>query len=236
MVGERSEAAFVGIHPSRDTPMPKLYVAFTGDLVKSSRLSPNELTKARRAVTGAAGRLAKFDARLVRGKPEFFRGDAWQMLVTDPAQSLRAALYIRSCLIAGRLCDTRIAMGFGTVKRVNAKRISLSTGEAFTRAGEVLDGMPAKARMDAAAPGEVGGWIRTVVRLCDVMVDEWTARQAEMVGVALMNPDATQNELASMVRPSVTQQTYARGVTGAGWEGLNRALAQFDEFDWSRLR
>ncbi len=210
----------------------RLYTVFTGDLVRSSDLSATELAEARREVKAAAGRLSRLSAKLVRGEPDFFRGDAWQMLVTDPRFALHAALYIRAGLIAGGVGDTRIAMGFGTIKRANTQRVSLSTGDAFSRSGAALDQMPRRARMTAALPGEPGGWVGAVVRLCDVLVGQWTARQAEVVGWALLNPDATQEQLATMSDEQASRQAVAKALAGAGWDGVRAALVQFESCHW----
>ena len=78
---------------------------------------------------------------LVKGKPEFFRGDAWQLLLTDPAMAMRVGILLRASLLAGGLADSRIAIGLGEVEQISSERVSLSTGQAFILAGKALDNM-----------------------------------------------------------------------------------------------
>lgn len=88
----------------------------TGDLVGSSRLTPASLEGARDAFATAATEIETWRAKLVGAPADFFRGDSWQMLLTQPGFALRAALYIRASLKAGDPeWDTRIAIGYGEV-------------------------------------------------------------------------------------------------------------------------
>lgn len=48
-----------------------------------------------------------------RGVPEFFRGDAWQLLLREPGQALRVARYIRALLSAKAGVKHRISMEAG---------------------------------------------------------------------------------------------------------------------------
>ena len=213
----------------------KTHAVLTGDLVRSGVMSPRTLDRVRREVSAAAERLEALGTGVVRGEPDFFRGDAWQMLLAEPRYALHAALSIRSRLIAKGLADTRIAMGFGAVRSVSRKRISLSTGEAFSLSGAALDAMPSRARLVAAFPAaaaEVGGWVDAVARLCDAIAGRWTARQAQIVALAILNPGATQTELAGKLRPAIAQQTLARALAAAGWPGLEAALDRFGSYHW----
>jgi len=216
----------------------RLYVALTGDLVGSRELSGSRLGRVRREVIAAVDRLGRLDRSIVRGRPEFFRGDAWQALIGRPEHGLRAALYLRSALIARDLGDTRIGIGIGPVRKIHPKRVSLSTGPAFTCSGEALDEMPAKFRMNARlaeADAAVAGWIGAVVRLCDVVAGGWTARQAQIVGLALLHPGATHQDLADRLRPRASRQLVTKTLAANGWDGLAAALEQFEKFDWTSL-
>ena len=137
--------------------MGEIFAVLTGDLVRSSRLSGRQLDQARASLHAAADEVKRWKRGLVRGAPEFFRGDAWQMLLTEPKWALRVAVFVRASLLGGELGDTRVVIGIGTVDRVNPKRISLSTGQAFTLAGEGLDALTQYFRMSIELPEAASG-------------------------------------------------------------------------------
>ena len=56
--------------------------------------------------------------KAVAAGPEFYRGDGWQMVVDEPAQSLRVALFYRAALrsrMESRQFDARMAIAIGTI-------------------------------------------------------------------------------------------------------------------------
>lgn len=71
------------------------FAVLTGDIVKSSRLSTSNLEAVRSAVFEAVDVAKGWKRGLTKGKPEFFRGDAWRLLLQDPAMALRVAVFVR---------------------------------------------------------------------------------------------------------------------------------------------
>lgn len=100
-----------------------LYAAITGDVIDSTKLLPTELESVKGKLLAAAKTIEGWKKGLVKGSPDFFRGDAWRMLLTDPAYALRASILIRASLLSielertktGRLqrVDSRLAAGIG---------------------------------------------------------------------------------------------------------------------------
>lgn len=218
--------------------MVDIFAVFTGDLVKSRRLSDERLDQARARLHAAADEVKRWKRGLVRGTPEFFRGDAWQMLLTEPKWALRAAVFLRASLLIGNLADTRVVIGMGTVDRVNPKRISLSMGQAFTRSGQELDKLTRYFRMSIAVPEEAGAiadWLTVVGHLCDMLIGHWTSRQAEIIRIALALDDPTQAQVAERLDPPVSKQAVTKALAGADWHGLRSALKQFEKTDWGKI-
>jgi len=162
-----------------------------------------------------------------------------------PWNALASAVWVTMVIVLGavfgeslaRILDD-IGIGIGPVRKIHPKRVSLSTGPAFTCSGEALDEMPAKFRMNARlaeADAAVAGWIGAVVRLCDVVAGGWTARQAQIVGLALLHPGATHQDLADRLRPRASRQLVTKTLAANGWDGLAAALEQFEKFDWTSL-
>lgn len=217
--------------------MGDIVAVLTGDLIQSNRLSRGQLEEARAHLYTAADEVRKWGPRLVVGTPEFFRGDAWQMLLSEPKWALRVAVLLRASILGGGLTDTRVAIGLGAVDQVDTKRISLSTGEAFRLSGQALDELADDFRISIAVPRHVdalSGWLRVVVQLCDTVISQWTTRQAELVRM-MVDPDGpTQKAVAGRLVPPVTPQTVSKGLAGAGWRGLRSALAEFEMTDWEQ--
>lgn len=230
-----------------------LYAAITGDLIDSTKLSPTELESAKKKLTETARAIGGWKKGLVEGSPDFFRGDAWQILLTDPVYALRASILIRASLLsieldrtkAGKLrrADSRLAVGIGTVDKVSAKRVSESVGEAFVLSGRTFDKLKPHCNMtlsvsessivseSLAASVE---WCPTVWHLIDALVGRWTLGQAEIACLAVAPYDFTQGEIGEKLTPPKDQQTVSRSLIGAGWHAISEALLKFESLDWGK--
>lgn len=86
-----------------------LFAVLTGDIIRSQALSGRELESVRRTLLDAVDDVRKWRSGVVKGKAEFFRGDAWQVLLSDPQLALRVALFLRATLLGTGIADTRVA-------------------------------------------------------------------------------------------------------------------------------
>lgn len=219
--------------------MNRLYAVLTGDLVRSSALDKAQLDAVRRVLFASAGALNQADwagGRLLRGDPEFFRGDAWQLLLIDPRWALRAAIYLRAVLLAQGSVDTRVAIGIGQVDSISRARVSLSRGQAFTLSGHALDQMSPRFRMAAALPAEFqpsAQWLPVVMALCDCLIGRWQRRQAQIASLIALYRSASHAEVGRLIKPrSISQQAVSKSLTAAGWFGIEHALGQFERTPW----
>ena len=210
----------------------------TGDIIDSTRLSQAGLERVRQLLQQAAEAFCASYGGTVEARLDFYRGDAWQLLLTEQRLALRLSLYLRARLRAELEADTRVAVGLGTVEAIDRDRLSRSTGEAFTLSGRALDAMTGYFDMTAALPpraGVLGDWLPAVFHLCSDMVRGWTRRQAEISAVALLMPDATHEQIAGTLRPKVTKQTVTASLSGANWRALQEALTTFETTQWTKL-
>ena len=217
---------------------PKLYAVLTGDIVKSSRLSPRQLESVRSWLTGAVSVVRRWQQGLVKDKPDFFRGDAWQLLLTDPGRALRVGVYLRAAVLANGLADTRVSIGLGRVDTVSPRRISLSVGQAFTLSGHGLDNMTQYSRMTIEIPelaGPLSGWLPVVGHLCDSLMGQWTQRQAEVVCVALDPSEPDQDKIAKALKPPISKQAVAKALNGANWYAIREAVRLFETTPWESI-
>lgn len=224
-------------------------VVFTGDLVSSSKLSPEEIAEAMRALEAAAAeafRDAGSDrfARPFRGRSGFtrafrdagparftrFRGDGWQCLGPEPKFALRAALILRARLSAlGRSFDTRISIGIGEGLLDATGGLDGGGGPAFELSGRALDKMPHGQRFAIAweRPPAAAALVRAVFALADEISRNWTPAQARVFAAVLAAAQRPSQE--ALARDlDITQQAVARHFAGGGDWALREALAALE--------
>lgn len=215
--------------------VPSLYAVLTGDLIRSTTLSADTLADARGVAADAAAYSQKALALHPLAALEFFRGDAWQLLLGDPTHALRTALVIRAQLRAAADVDTRISIGLGTVDNIDHQRISLSTGEAFLLSGRKLDRMTTYFDLTGDLPDRfalVRPWFTLTLQLCGGLARSWTRRQAEVVAHALLMTDATHEAIGQALTPPIRKQSVTDILEAANWRLLSEALTVFEKTDW----
>ncbi len=218
-----------------------VYAVLTGDIIASSDMSAETLSRVRGGLQQAAetfcnGYKSSAEARMDRpADMDMYRGDGWQLLLTEQALGLRLALFLRASLRSKYGADTRIAIAVGGCDEINTGKLSLSVGEAFTLSGRALEGMTGYFDMTAVLPERAGTmkrWVPASVHLVSEIVRGWTRRQSEVAALALLHPNATHEDLSRMLVPPVAKQTVTASLSGAGWRALLEALAAFEETDW----
>lgn len=212
----------------------KLFAVLTGDIVKSGKLSPDELQAVKNSLEKAVKKLdqlAQADNKpIVQGTIDFYRGDGWQLLLSFPKYSLRTALFLRAFLKMHNNIDTRISVGIGPVSSINHHQISQSIGTAFELSGNALDDLKTRKRMIIAFPYYMEGKhdsLISVVELCDAIVQKWTAKQAEAISWALRG--LTQDEIADKFHPSIKSQSVGKHLRSACWYALEPALERTEK-------
>lgn len=205
----------------------------TGDLIKSSALSSDELNQVRELVLTSVQELdswAPDNSAVIAGEAEFFRGDSWQAALLQPRLSFRAAIWLRARLIHQGLCDSRIAVGLGTTDFIDTKRISLSSGESFHLSGHALDELSKQIDLTVAISPEkepvLSNWLPVVSQLCDGHLSRWTQRQAEVMALLLHPSSPTHQEIANQL--SVTRQTVTATIESAQGNAIEAAVESFE--------
>lgn len=202
----------------------------TGDIVGSTSLSADQVALIRREIGMAADEIGGWDAGLVAGGPEFFRGDAWQLALSEPARFLRAGVYVRARLRAlTPQADTRIAAGLGGVQRLE-KQVSHSTGAAFTHSGRALDEMQSWRLLAASVEGETPGWLAPLLSLCGSVVSRWRPKQALVASLALSPEGLTQKAIGD--RLGMTQQGVSNAVVSSELNTVLEAIDYVEGVAW----
>lgn len=194
----------------------KIYAVLTGDIIKSSKLSPTELKAVQQTLADSMGVLEKaLNRKLFIGQIDFYRGDGWQLLMCEPAFSLRTALFLRAALLSRGQADTRVSVGMGTVENIDKKKISKSTGKAFEFSGTGLDKLTKRSYMTVGGDLTPQKLEISVFGLCDAIAQGWTKRQAEAVFLALQGFE--QSNISKTMVPATTRQAAANTINKANW-------------------
>lgn len=200
----------------------------TGDLVRSTALSHDDLVGVRAALETATREVSGWRRGAVYG-PDVFRGDSWQVVLVDGASALRAAVYLRAVLrTLEHRPDTRIAIGVGGVEAIDEAEVSRSVGEAFTLSGRALDDMNRFEGFRLALPrwSPSQAYLPTVVALCDHVVGSWSPSQAKVALEVLRPEDRTQEDVghALDVSRQFVNKVYRQS-------GLFAVMAAIDTFE-----
>lgn len=235
MLGARGrESATLPQSQSQAVRTVDTVVVFTGDIVASSKLTPEELARGMAALEASSQAVMRaFGAGEARFAYGFagFRGDSWQCLGPEPRFALRGALVMRASLSAlGRPFDTRISVGIGSGWQAEEADVTVTSGPAFELSGRGLDTMEHVRRFAVAwdAPPREGALVRAVFSLCDEVSRNWTPAQARVFARLLIerqrpNQEALARELG------IRQQTVAGHLAGGGDWALQDALRAVEE-------
>lgn len=213
-----------------------IMAVLSGDIVKSTKMTAKQLDFVRDVLEVAVGEARNWSGATMHG-PDFYRGDAWQLVVEDPRWFLRLAVWMKTALAVSPFkAQTRIAIGVGEVEALDPDVVSRSIGDAFTLSGRALDAMGKRRDMVLALPEEQVGlsWLAAQVGVCDYIVSRWTRSQAE-VALPLLVPNApSQAEAAEAL--GRLPQAVSRVYRDAGLYVLLEVLETVEGAAFSDLR
>lgn len=150
----------------------------------------------------------------IKFKEEIFRGDSFQIVLSDSENALLLAVLIRvglraktvvdsktSSIPIHKLWDARIAIGIGEGS-VKTKIIE-SNGEAFQLSGLEFDKLKkAHEKLNILTVWEDSNeHFNVIVKLLDVIIDKWTKLTSEVVYEYLLT-GSTQSEMAKILKVS----------------------------------
>jgi hypothetical protein len=213
--------------------VPPIHAVITGDIVGSGHLSAVAFERVQEGLRRGGAELRTRFPDALPLPVELFRGDSWQMLVTDPARAFRMALFLRAYLRAEAGADTRFAIGVGPVEQMPTERVATGRGEAFRLSGQLLDAKVAT-HMRVAIAGDDSDTqrdtraIATVMQVLDVVAKNWTRAQARAVCGAL-NDQTQETIAAAWPDDPITQQAVAQHLARAGWDGIREAVVLYEE-------
>jgi len=209
----------------------RTYAVITGDIVGSSKLAPLPREELYGLMRQGASVMRSWLRQAMPLDVDVYGGDHWQVLLTDPAKALAAALFYRAFLLAyGDGIDTRLAVGTGTVDFVPADRVSEGDGEAFRLSGRALNEASDNRRMWFASAGQRERWRWDMVfdLIDSIIAQDWTPKRALAVSGAVRSLKL--HEIGKLWEPEIADSTVHEHLKAACWPAISRAEAQFSEY------
>ncbi|MGN5954092.1 SatD family protein [Sphingobacterium lactis] len=124
---------------------------------------------------------------------DIYRGDSFQaeMKLEDVFQAI---FHLKASLRMFEPNDVRVGIGFGDISYEDPD-IKKSSGSAFVYSGESFDQLGRETLSFKSDYPELDAQLNLILSLASTITDQWKVGAAEMVQVALENPNATQKEL-----------------------------------------
>ncbi|HSI74343.1 MAG TPA: winged helix-turn-helix transcriptional regulator [Lunatimonas sp.] len=190
----------------------------TGDIIGSTKSSPeNWLPVLKEALKTWGKEPAAW---------ELYRGDSFQLRVSNPMQAIEAAVYIKAAIKTVSGLDVRVGIGLGEIA-YTAKKITESNGTAFIHSGEVFEQL-SKMNQEMAIRSPWSQFdleTNLMLKLALIPMNQWTVSAAVAVWEVLKNPRLTQKELGAKL--GITQHAVSARLSRAHMEVIQEWMAYY---------
>lgn len=146
-------------------------------------------------------------------KWEIYRGDSFQLEITEPEKALLTAIYIKACIKTFKNIDVRMAIGIGNKDFVSEK-ITEANGEAFVFSGEKFETLKKERQTLAIQTNnqELNQALNVYLKLALIAMDNWSTASAEFVKTMIENEKLSQQEIGEIlgISQSSVSERYSR--------------------------
>ncbi len=143
---------------------------------------------------------------------EIYRGDEFQLKVS-PAMALEVAIHLKAVIKSIKGLDVRMGIGIGEIN-YEGNSVSESNGTAYQRSGRTFETLKRdKVNLSMASGNDTyDRTLNLMLKLALGFMDDWSTVSAEMVALAMDNPDASQQTMAQKlgIRQSAVSQRQKR--------------------------
>lgn len=139
---------------------------------------------------------------------EIYRGDSFQLEITDPSKALIAAIFIKASIKTLKNIDVRLAIGIGK-KSFSSEKITEANGEAFELSGHKFETLK-KDRQNLAIQTNNEDFnieINLYLKLALIAMNNWSTGSAEFVKTIIENEKLSQNEIGEIL--GITQSSVS---------------------------
>ncbi len=194
-----------------------MQAVLTGDIVNSTKLTPSK----------ERGLIKILQQALDPYKYEFYRGDSFQALIKQPADSLRIALLCRTAAISiidKTKTDVKISIGIGEVKE-RIKTLGAAKGEAFILSGRAFDELEKTAQrlIIATANEKANISFQLISDYINSIFSRMTPKQAKVIFELLKG--GLQQDVVKRLRKS--KSTISQHVSSGRWAEIEKILNQY---------
>jgi len=197
---------FLSCFQKKSVPLQKnktmgLIGVVTGDIVDSTNVSVEDRDRLLSVLDSLMANLVPNGER----NSAIFRGDSFQIKLSQPSQAARVALSIRSGLRyntpegLSTLWDARISVGVGDEAYVG-ENVGKSDGEAFRLSGRRLDDMKGTRLSFLTSSAFVNEELAVEGAFVDDIVSHWSRNQALVAHQYFQTEPPTQQSIARQMR------------------------------------
>lgn len=195
-----------------------MQAVLTGDIVNSTKLTPSK----------ERGLLKTIQQALEPYKYEFYRGDSFQALMKQPADSLRIALLCRTAAISvidKTNTDVKISIGLGEVKE-RIKTLGAAKGEAFVLSGRAFDELEKSAQrlIVVTANEKENISFQLISDYINSIFSSMTPKQAKVIFELLKG--SLQQDVVKRLKKS--KSTISQHVSSGRWPEIEKILNQYE--------
>jgi hypothetical protein len=166
----------------------------TGDVVNSKKVNPTVWKEELKFILSEFGENSQ--------DWEIYRGDEFQLEITNYKEALPAAFLIKSYLKSKNI-SVRLAIGIGD-KSFESNKILERNGSAYSFSGMLLERIK-KEKVTLAVQSknkEKDETINLMLQLTNSLMDNWLSSSAELVYLQLINQEKSQKELGQILQIS----------------------------------
>lgn len=210
--------------------MPPIYAVLTGDFVNSRHVASEQYD----TILYQLEQLLYSQTEQLACSYNFYRGDAFQILLPKPQASVVLAFYIRLTMLSlGQ--DCKISIGIGEVSNLR-KDVKSASGTAFTLSGNGLDKLASGQRLAIfCEQAELQQVLAVPLRLADAMLSKLTARQAEALLLYLIVPGSSHDAIASKLGTSRANVTKLLNNSHADYQLVESFLSYCEHHITGRI-
>lgn len=211
----------------------KYHAVITGDFIGFSGLSVNVRQEMYFILKKCGLSLSEAFPGIMPYEVDVFRGDGWQILLSNPVFALRAALYFRAYIKShspDKNIDSRLAIGVGSIDYVPDNRVSAGDGAAFRLSGKMLEQMtsPRYGTMRFAINGSDKGLLFDgIIRMAGTFADQWTGKQSLAMTGALKGWNRQQ--ISELWQPAISPQAVGRHLERGNWYAVEHGVRVFEK-------
>ena len=194
----------------------KIFCVITGDVIDSTLVPVADRKRMKKAMQQMSDVLAQAGFKV--NTQEIFRGDSFQLVLSETSKALSAALLIRAFMRSVDLdefaqLDVRLGLGLGPIE-FKAKSQNESDGTAYRNAAKALD-QTVKQNLTniwiTTGIEDLDGMLNSISVALETIIARWTVAQAKSMRWSLQG--MVHQEIANQLK--VSQSTITRSLQSA---------------------